>query len=106
MDDPKSIEPNEVLWIFPNQHRRRGCINGFPMRVIAVLGRDFTGQWLQVRGEVVGSVGEGLEELVLRVPITQQRIVPAPRHAVGVAAVPPAPVSPVRPYVLRTFRPS
>ncbi|HEX8632388.1 MAG TPA: hypothetical protein VF755_29875 [Catenuloplanes sp.] len=95
-----SIEPGDVLWIYPDQWLRAGSADGFPYRVVDLLGQD--GQHphdLWVRGMALDrETGVPVQEIVLKVPRDQQRARQG-RIITDPPAPPPAKREPIRPAV-------
>jgi hypothetical protein len=69
------IAEGEVLWIFPAQWTRSGEPDGFPMRVVDLLGRDgINTHNIWVRGVALDrTTGLPVQEIVIEVPEDQPR---------------------------------
>lgn len=69
------IVEGETLWIFPAQWTRSGEPDGFPMRVVDLLGRDgINPDRIWVRGVALDRVtGLPVQEIVIEVPADQPR---------------------------------
>jgi hypothetical protein len=72
------IDKGEVLWIYPDQWMRSEHPDGFPLRVVDLLGPDGAHaghEW--IRGVALHRVtGLPVQEIVLKVPADQPRVRP------------------------------
>ena len=69
------IDEGEILWILPAQWTRSGEPDGFPMRVVDLLGRDGVHpSRIWVRGVALDrATGLPVQEIVIEVPADQPR---------------------------------
>jgi hypothetical protein len=72
------INEGDVLWIYPPQWTRSGHPDGFPLRIVDLLGRDSTEpDHIWVRGVALDRLtGLPAQEIVLRIPQDQPRADP------------------------------
>lgn len=88
------IDEGDVLWIHPEQWSRSGHPDGFPLRVVGLLGRDELDPragW--IRGVALDRVtGLPMQEIIIKVPDDQPRAQAAPTGPTDVDS--PAPQLP------------
>jgi hypothetical protein len=72
------INVGDVLWIYPPQWTRSGHPDGFPLRIVDLLGRDSTEpDHVWVRGVALDRLtGLAAQEIVIRIPEDQPRADP------------------------------
>jgi hypothetical protein len=74
-DTVVDIDEGETLWIYPAQWTRSGDPDGFPMRVVDLLGRDGVDpHTVWVRGVALDRMtGLPVQEIVIGIPEDQPR---------------------------------